>query len=48
MEARFSKPVFPGDSLTVKMWVDGGDAVFRTERQDGDIVIDQGRATFLA
>ena len=47
MEARFSKPVFPGDSLTVKMWVDGNEAIFRTERQDGDIVIDQGRATFL-
>ena len=46
MEARFSKPVFPGDSLTVKMWVDGDEAIFRTERQDGDIVIDQGRCTF--
>ena len=48
MEGRFSKPVFPGEAVTVKMWVDGNEAIFRTERQDGDIVIDQGRATFLA
>ena len=41
MEARFSKPVFPGDALTVKMWVDGNEAVFRTETQNGDVVIDQ-------
>jgi len=47
MEARFSTPVFPGDALTVKMWVvSPGEAVFRTERQNGDVVIDQGRATF--
>ena len=46
IEARFSKPVFPGDTLTVKMWVDGNECVFRTERQGGDVVIDQGRATF--
>jgi acyl dehydratase len=48
MEARFSKPVYPGDTLTVKMWIDGGEALFRTETQNGDTVIDQGRATFLA
>ncbi len=47
MEARFSKPVFPGDTLTVRMWVTGdGEALFRTETQTGDVVIDQGRATF--
>lgn len=43
MEGRFSKPVMPGDELTVKMWVDGGEAVFRTENQDGEVVLDQGR-----
>lgn len=43
---RFSKPVFPGDTLTVRMWVDGDECLFRTERQNGDVVIDQGRATF--
>lgn len=46
MEARFSKPVMPGDSLTVRMWVDGGAAVFQTATQRGDTVIDQGRVTF--
>ena len=46
MEARFSKPVFPGDRLSVLMWVDGNEAVFRTESQRGDVVIDQGRVTF--
>ena len=34
MEGRFSSPVFPGDSLTVNMWVDGdGQAVYRDEAQ---------------
>ena len=48
MEGRFSKPVFPGDSLTVRMWVDGEEAVFTTETQNGDVVIDQGRCTFTS
>jgi acyl dehydratase len=43
MDVRFSKPVFPGDELTVHMWVDGNVALFRTETQNGDTVIDQGR-----
>jgi acyl dehydratase len=42
MNARFSKPVFPGDTLTVSMWVDGNEALFRTTNQNGDVVIDQG------
>lgn len=46
MDARFSKPVMPGDALTVKMWVDGDAAVFQTVRQDGDVVVDQGRCEF--
>jgi acyl dehydratase len=46
MDARFSTPVMPGDALTVKMWVDGNVALFRTERQDGDVVVDQGRLEF--
>jgi acyl dehydratase len=43
MEARFSKPVTPGDELTVSMWVDGTQAVFQTTTEDGSVVIDQGR-----
>jgi len=42
MNARFSKPVIPGDTLTVSMWVEGNKALFRTTNQDGDVVIDQG------
>jgi acyl dehydratase len=42
MNSRFSKPVIPGDSLTVSMWVDGNRALFRTTNQHGDVVIDQG------
>lgn len=48
MEGRFSKPVMPGDALTVKMWIDGNEALFYTETQNGDVVIDQGRCTFTA
>ena len=46
MNSRFSKPVIPGDTLTVHMWVDGKDALFRTVNQDNDVVIDQGQFTF--
>jgi acyl dehydratase len=46
MEGRFSKPVMPGQELTVSMWVDGNEAVFRTSTQDGSVVIDQGRCVF--
>jgi hypothetical protein len=28
------------------MWVDGGEAVFRTETQRGEVVIDGGRCRF--
>ena len=44
MDARFSKPVMPGDTLTVRMWDDGaGTAIFQTVNQDGVVVIDGGR-----
>jgi len=46
MEGRFSKPVYPGDVLTVSMWIDGQTAAFRTETQRGEVVIDAGRFTF--
>jgi acyl dehydratase len=46
MSGRFSGPVFPGDALTVSIWVDGEDAWFRTARDDGTVVIDRGRASF--
>jgi acyl dehydratase len=45
MSGRFSAPVLPGDSLVVSIWRsgDGDDAVFRTAREDGTVVIDRGR-----
>ncbi len=42
MKSRFSKPVTPGDRLTVSMWVDGETALFRTRDQNDNVVIDQG------
>ena len=45
MEGRFSKPVYPGDALTVSMWVDGNEAIFRTS-VDGTTVLDNGLCTF--
>jgi acyl dehydratase len=47
MEGRFSKPVFPGEAITVKMWVDGNSALFQTVNPAGDVVLDQGRFGFL-
>ena len=46
MDARFSKPVMPGDDLVVSMWVDGNEAQFQTKNQNGDVVIDQGVMRF--
>jgi acyl dehydratase len=48
MEARFSKPVYPGDALTVSIWKEQGEAFFHTSTQRGDVVIDQGRFTARA
>jgi acyl dehydratase len=42
MEGRFSKPVMPGDELTILMWTDGDTTLFQTKNQDGDVVFDQG------
>ncbi|MEV4458156.1 MaoC/PaaZ C-terminal domain-containing protein [Microbispora sp. NPDC049633] len=48
MSGRFSKPVYPGETLTVSIWVsdDGATALFRTAKEDGTVVIDRGRAAF--
>jgi acyl dehydratase len=44
MSGRFSSPVFPGESLTVRMWRDdGGDTLFQTVGPDGRVVLDAGR-----
>jgi acyl dehydratase len=46
MDARFTSPVFPGESLTVEMWVDGGEATFQTKGSDGRLVLQAGRCVF--
>ncbi len=46
MAGRFSSPVMPGEALTVKMWVDGEQAIFQTTGGDGRTVIDAGLVTF--
>ncbi len=48
MEGRFSKPAYPGEPLTISMWIDGGEAIYRTTNADGDVVLAQGRCTFQA
>ncbi|HET9970607.1 MAG TPA: MaoC/PaaZ C-terminal domain-containing protein [Streptosporangiaceae bacterium] len=45
MSGRFSRPVWPGESLTVSVWrQDSSDtALFQTTKDDGTVVIDRGR-----
>jgi len=45
MAGRFSRPTFPGDTLTVSMWDEGDEVRFRTTNQRGETVIDAGRFT---
>jgi acyl dehydratase len=46
MAARFSKPVFPGEELTISIWVtDEGSALFRSSTPAG-VVIDAGRFSY--
>ncbi|CUU56935.1 Acyl dehydratase [Parafrankia irregularis] len=55
MYGRFSRPVLPGQALTIDIWVDGPDAdggpatsaTFRTSA-DGMPVLERGRCTFTA
>jgi acyl dehydratase len=46
MHGRFSRPVLPGDALTIAMWVDGNTCLFRTSNQHGMVVLDQGTMKF--
>jgi len=47
MEGRFTRPVIPGDELTISIWADGGTAYFRTT-SNGVPVLDRGRLTFTS
>lgn len=44
MDARFTKPVLPGQTLTVSVWRTGDEVAFRTA-VDGATVLDRGTAT---
>ena len=46
MDGRFSKPVYPGEALTVSMWVDGNECTFQTKNPASETVLDQGVARF--
>lgn len=47
MSGRFSRPVLPGESLVVSIWVgDNGTAQFQTAKEDGTVVIDRGTLRF--
>jgi acyl dehydratase len=42
MSGRFSKPVMPGDTLTVSIWKNSGRALFQTRDSEGNVVLDRG------
>jgi acyl dehydratase len=46
MSGRFSRPAYPGDTLTVSVWADAERATFITERAPGEAVLDQGTCTY--
>jgi acyl dehydratase len=47
MSGRFSRPVLPGESLVVSIWVgESGTAQFQTAKEDATVVIDRGTARF--
>jgi acyl dehydratase len=47
MSGRFSRPVLPGESLVVSIWMaEEGAALFQTAKEDGTVVIDRGTLRF--
>jgi acyl dehydratase len=48
MSARFTRPVMPGDELTVQAWQEGGAIRFRTLGAGGHPVLDFGTLTLAS
>jgi len=47
IEARFSKPVYPGETLRIEAWREAGGVAFRTAvPARGVVVLDRGAAEF--
>jgi len=46
MDARFTRPVLPGDTLVISIWREGGGALFQTATPDGTVVLDHGVFAF--
>jgi len=45
MEARFTSPVFPGETICTEMWENDSSVLFRCRtRERGALVLDQGYA----
>lgn len=45
VSGRFSKPVLPGEALTISIWDEEDSLRFRTKDSSGDVVLDQGLLT---
>lgn len=44
---RFTRPVMPGEKLTVSLWQDGTTVLFRTTDSTAAVVIDKGAMTLM-
>jgi acyl dehydratase len=45
IEGRFSRPVFPGETIRTELWIEGSDVAFRCRVPDRDeVVLTNGRA----
>ncbi|MFJ8996190.1 MaoC/PaaZ C-terminal domain-containing protein [Streptomyces sp. NPDC102279] len=42
---RFTRPVMPGETLTVSIWSEGDTHYFRTTDSEGNVLLDRGMAT---
>ena len=46
IEARFARPIFPGETVRTEMWKNGAEVAFRCRTVErGEVAIDNGLAT---